>query len=305
MDMKQIKLLAVVLLAAAASSVNAQTDNSTSSLESKLDSLQKNVSELQDKEADRSEKEYSAAVWKRKKYFNIGYTTQKMQNSDNPEKLDVKSQFGVNIDWGRTYYLHKGAIGGVMKIGLDWSWLNLAFAKYKSGNGIHITLPSMGGTDQDPSTDYNSESSEVEYSQYTDTDYEADVDLGIYSVHAGMSIGPSVTVAPFYNIGKGFQHILARTYFHVTPSYSAIIVSQNGSTDVYHGYTTFCNWGINIAYKAISIGYEYRWGKSKFNTITFDEGDDNEGEGSAPSLKNSDKQSIKFGASTVYVRFNF
>lgn len=59
------------------------------------------------------------------------------------------------------------------------------------------------------------------------------------------------------------------------------------------------NFGVDVAYKAISLGYEYRWGNSKFNSLSLAY-DEEEGE----DIK-TDKQKFKFGTSTVYLRFNF
>ena len=293
--MKKINLLAALLLAFTASTALAQTNSATVALQNKLDSLQQNVATLQEKETARTQTEYNNAIWKRKKHISISFSTQNMEDADNPRDMKFKSQSGFNLDWGKTFYLHKKPIANLMKIGLDWSWINLSFAKYKSGSGIHLN--SLAG----------------DYSDYDDDDYGYDyddliddIDLGVYSLSAGMSIGPSFTFAPFYNTGKGLQHLLAQTYFHVTPSYTGIIMSEDGEdgeTKAYHGYTTYFNWGINVSYKFISIGYEYRWGKSKFDQMSLDFDDDEEDEQETNS--SNEKQKIKFGSSAFYIRLNF
>jgi hypothetical protein len=290
--MKNFNLLAALLLAFTASTALAQTDSTTVALQDKLDSLQQNVATLQEKEAARTQTEYNNAIWKRKKHISISFSTQNMEDADNPLDMKFKSQAGFNLDWGKTFYLHKKPIANFMKIGLDWSWINLSFAKYKSGSGIHFN--SLAG----------------DYSDYDDEDYgygyddfNLDIDLGVYSLSAGMSVGPSFTFAPFYNTGKGLQHLLAQTYFHVTPSYTGIIMTEDGETEAYHGYTTYFNWGINVSYKFISIGYEYRWGKSKFNRMSLDFDDDKDDE--SETTPSNDKQKIKFGSSAFYIRLNF
>lgn len=275
--MKRIDLLAAALLALAAAEAKAQTEQTdsavtttttTTTLENRLDSLQRTVTVLQEKEDERSKREYDAAVWKRKKYFMLGYTTQTIKADYNE---DTKSKFGVSLNWGRTYYLHKKPIANLLKIGLDWTWLSLYYVNYK-----------MDDADYD----------------YYD---EGDSKPSMHSIDVGMGIGPSVTVSPFYSMGKGLQHILLRTYFHVIPSYTCLLSSEDGSTDVYHAYTTYFKWGINVSYKVISVGYEYRWGSSKFSGTEFDY-DDDEGYGFNPS---DTKPTFKFGANTLYVRFCF
>ena len=294
--MKKINLLAALLLAFTASTALAQTDSATVAMQNKLDSLQKNVATLQEKETARTQTEYDNAIWKRKKHISISFSTQNMEDADNPLTMKYKSQSGFNLDWGKTIYLHKKPIAKLMKIGLDWSWINLSFAKYKSGSGIHINSLAGDYSDYDDNDDgygYDDE----------DDDFIADLDLGVYSLSAGMSVGPSFTFAPFYNTGKGLQHLLAQTYFHVTPSYTGIIMTEDGETEAYHGYTTYFNWGINVSYKFISIGYEYRWGKSRFNQMSLDF--DNDEEDELETNSSNEKQKIKFGSSAFYIRFNF
>ena len=293
--MKNFNLLAALLLAFTASTALAQTDSTTVALQNKLDSLQQNVATLQEKETARTQTEYDNAIWKRKKHISISFSTQNMEDADNPLDMKFKSQAGFNLDWGKTFYLHKKPIANLMKIGLDWSWLNLSFAKYKSGNGIHLNSSAGDYSDYDDD-DYG-----YGYDD-EDNDFNLDIDLGVYSLSAGMSVGPSFTFAPFYNTGKGLQHLLAQTYFHVTPSYTGIIMTEDGETEAYHGYTTYFNWGINVSYKFISIGYEYRWGKSKFNRMSLDFDDD---EDEPETTSSNEKQKIKFGSSAFYIRLNF
>jgi len=256
----------------------AQTETTNASIAAKVDSLQQQLNVLQTKEEKRSQAEYDDKIWARKKYVTIGYMSQKLTNKD--LEYDRKSQFGVSLAYGRTYYLHKSAIAHILKIGLDWTRLNATFVKYKT----------------DDLTEVNT--LESNYGGYGDDDYSSDKD-NVYQLDLGMGIGPSLNFAPFYSVGHGLQHLKLHTYFHVTPSYSLLIESTDGDTEYHHGYTTFYNFGIDVAYKAISLGYEYRWGNSKFNSLSMSY-DEEEGEG----IK-TDKQKFKFGTSTIYLRFNF
>ncbi len=295
--MRTIKLLAVMFAAFSTTTAMAQTDSTSTALQEKLDSLQNTVAVLQKKEDNRSKTEYDNAVWKRKAHIKIGFSTQKMEDADNAANMSYKSQMGYIFEWGKTFYLHKKPIANVMKVGLDWSWIDLSFAKYKSGTGIHINNPTGDVSDY---VDGNG--------NYTGGDINTgDIitgDLGVYSLSVGMSVGPSVTFSPFYGVGKGFQHILAQTYFHVTPSYTGIIISsKDDNTEVKSGYTTYFKWGINVSYKIISVGYEYRWGKSKFNSLALDLNGNDESESTI--YEKDEKQKIKFGTSVFYIRFNF
>lgn len=108
----------------------AQTETTNASVAAKVDSLQQQLNVLQTKEEKRSQAEYDDKIWARKKYFTIGYVSQKLTNKD--LGYDRKSQFGASLAWGKTYYLHKSAIAHILKIGLDWTRLSATFAKYKT-----------------------------------------------------------------------------------------------------------------------------------------------------------------------------
>ena len=66
----------------------------------------------------------------RAKYFNIGFVKQSLTSKD--DYIKYKSEAGVNITWGKTYYLHKKPLWGMVKIGLDWSWMDFNYVKYSS-----------------------------------------------------------------------------------------------------------------------------------------------------------------------------
>lgn len=36
-------------------------------------------------------------------------------------RREAENDFGVSISWGKTYYLHKKPLLGMLKFGLDWS----------------------------------------------------------------------------------------------------------------------------------------------------------------------------------------
>lgn len=294
------KTLLLALCACSVGMANAQTDstattNGNEALIEKVNQLQTQVNTLEEKEAVRTKNEYDEKIWKRKKYLTIGFNSQKMKSADDLSDMSYKSKFGMTINMGRTYYLHRKAIANILKIGLDWTWFNIDFAKYKSGNGIHFNTGAIEG-------DYvgTPDGGSYKESDGYDDDY-ASVDLGVWQANVGMGFGPSVHIAPFYNVGKGWQHLKAHLYFHVTPSYTAVIESleDDNETKVRSGYTTFFNFGADISYKCVALGYECRWGKSKMKTMSFSE--DDEDDTDTPDVK----QKLKFPTSTFYLRFYF
>lgn len=73
----------------------AQTETTNASVAAKVDSLQQQLNVLQTKEEKRSQAEYDDKIWARKKYFTIGYVSQKLTNKD--LGYDRKSQFGASL----------------------------------------------------------------------------------------------------------------------------------------------------------------------------------------------------------------
>ncbi len=119
------------------------------------------------------------AVWKRhRKYTNIGYEIQTL----NLNGYGLKSDYGVVLGDGVTFYLHKKPIANLMKFGLDWTYLEMALTGYG-------TTP--GGSWKE--------------------DYMAK--LGDLKMDIGMGLGPSFTINPV-------DYLKIGVYFHVTPTYS-------------------------------------------------------------------------------------
>ena len=136
----------------------------------------------------------------------------------------MKSDFGAAIVWGKTYYLHKKPLAGMIKFGIDWSWMDLNYAQYK-----------LETYDYDTDELYSEKAHQLEY---------------------GMQIGPSVTINPVH-------HLKVSAYFRVTPSYSMMYLND----EFYHHYATFCNTGFAVAWKVLSVGCEWRWGKASYDGL--------------------------------------
>lgn len=185
---------------------------------------------VKNKEAVSEYDDLQRKIWKRRaKYFNLSYGVQKVKN----DFKSAESEMAFALMLGKTFYLHKKPIAGMLKFGLDWTYIDLNFAKYKD-------LPSSDNT-----------------SIPVDSDIEP-VDWGIMQAEAGMGFGPSVTINPV-------NHLKLSVYFHVTPSYSAMI--QN--SEMYHHYATFFNTGLTVSYKIISLGVESRWcGETSYDGVS-------------------------------------
>ena len=67
---------------------------------------------------------------KRAKYFNIGYITNQTLTDKVDAEAEWKSDFGVSLTFGKTYYLHKKPLLNMIKFGIDATWFELSYAKY-------------------------------------------------------------------------------------------------------------------------------------------------------------------------------
>ncbi|MEI3154274.1 MAG: hypothetical protein V8S95_03560 [Odoribacter sp.] len=230
------------------------------------DSLQQVINNLSSQLQQQKDAEQNRAIWKnRAKYFNIGYVKSTLSDEEGEE---LKNDWGASISWGRTYYLHKKPLFGMLKFGLDWSWIDMNYAMYK--------IEEYGYDDSDYDGDY--------------TDYNEDEDssTNIHHAEIGMSFGPSLTVNP---VG----HLKINAYFRFTPSFSAVYLDEIGTS-----YATFFNVGAALSYKVISIGVENRWGQGKYkNLIPGDYDEITEEELPSPKLK------LQTNSLRAYISFRF
>jgi len=203
----------------------------------KVDSLTQVVNDLSSHVKKVEDDKRNESIWKkRSKYFQIGYMNQTLTNQDIPD-LKWKSDFGVSLSFGRTFYLHKKPLFNMLKFGLDATWMDISYAKYSQPEGW--VEPSESSEQVDPSED---------------------IDLGVHQVEFGLHVGPSITLNPV-------NHLKISGYFHFIPSGSIIIMNDEANAS----YVTNFAVGGAIAYKAISLGIESRWGKAKYSSFSVDE----------------------------------
>lgn len=231
-------------------------------------------------------------VWKRRSFFNMSWTESKMKcKQDNDEKLrglEFKSDWGVTLQSGTNYRLHKKPIAKMINIALDYSWLNLNVnhikdADHEDGEFLY------NSTDRNVKTDVSTGK--------TDEYYVYPWKLEKYEANYGMTLGPSITIAPFVPLGvKQLDYLKIQAYYHIGYSASFLYTlnkeefdeNQNPSqsnSDAYkdynamkdnlklqwgHGMTS--TFGFNIFWKRVGIGYERTTGTFKyknFNTKDF------------------------------------
>lgn len=269
---------------------SAQDATNVDSLKQVMEQQQARLNALEQAESSRSESESLDNIWKQRKHFTIGYGSQKLNNLDADEMPTLESSVALSLQMGKTFNLHKKPIANMVKIGLDWNYIDMHFAKYKKFDGDDFDL----NTYSDGYDDY-----------FDDDDDWGSLgisDLGYYQIDYGMAIGPSVQVTPFYPLGMGLEHIKAYTYFHVIPTFSGILLSDDGETNFGYGYVTNFSWGIGLSYRSIAIGFETRWGSGKYDTSAFnDEIDEDFGS----IFQSGDKTKYKTTSSkfTISLRF--
>lgn len=182
----------------------------------------------------------------RKKYINLSFTNSTLSLPDVPT---LKSNYGAAFTAGRTFFLHKRPLAGMLHFGIDATWFDLNYVNYK--------IMRVGK-------------------------YSSD----IYSYNQGevaMHVGPSLTVTPVTRL-----HIHA--YFRYAPTLSVLYTDEG----LYGNYATFFVGGGSVAYGAVGLGFEGRFGRCNYNELVF------AGQDGLSSLPGT-----AFGGWRAYINFRF
>ena len=227
--MKKTLLLTLLATIFAGFAAFAQEVDGATADSADINALQQQMADLTTRVDETEKRILLDEIWrKRARYFNIGYVVQSRTEQFKDGESVLNSKLGVGLSSGKSFYLHKEPIGGVLKFGLDWSWIDINYSYY-SGTGIYEGIKA----------------------------HQADF---------AMQFGASVTVNPVH-------HLKISGYFRVSPTYSLCVNPGNGTTfedaELTHGYVTFLNGGACIAWKVVSLGYEYRWGKANMKNLRY------------------------------------
>lgn len=278
-------LLFLLFFAVCGNFLFAQVENSSENSKAESDSLKMVVQQLQDqigeKDAELQEmkdtQRYEKVWGKRKKYMNIGYCMMNLDGMPVPE-----SKFGFTYSTGRTYYLHKKPIAGMIKFGLDFSYMDVTIASFDNSNGKGLTL----GDEEE--------------------DFEIDLKRNYFDYT--MQIGPSVTVNPI-------NELKISAYGRFAPSASFITMNDY----VYVQFVPHVTCGLSVCYKMIGLGIEGRWGKANYKGFSLNEdslesleGDDDMDDGmsqngifNAEDMLKTSKKKFSNSSFKVYVSFRF
>lgn len=173
----------------------------------------------------------------RKKYYNLGFSTQRMTTPEE-SSFELKSNYGAVFTYGRTYFVHKKKLFGMMRIGIDATWTDINYANYK----LEYHLNGQPLVDDLLSTSF-------------------------HQLEVGVQAGPSVTITPLpkFNI---------HGYFRYAPTFSALYIGDSFEG----GYAGYFVGGGAVYYGAIGLGLEARFGNSKYKPLGGGEdGEDSEG----------------------------
>lgn len=229
-------------------------------------------------------------TWGKGRFTRLGYSV----SNTSGQGITEDGKFSFFLTKGTTYYFPKTPIAKMLKIGVDAVWFDAQVTKYKSvatGSAVSSTLDNIDGVDQDVKDQVNEVVDEV-----TDEVGFDPTKIGIWNLSLAMGVGPNVSIAPFAltNI-KIMQPLRLSVYFHYAPTVS-LYMKSNDNIEVSTAYVNMMNFGLNLQYRKLALGYEYRWGNGKFKPISFG---DEEGE------TGSSKYTRKFANNRIYLQFTF
>jgi hypothetical protein len=222
--------------------------------------------------------QHFADVWGRRGYFNFSYNTTKLSPKGNyPNGLDddnvgeLKSNWGASIQYGRSYRLHKKPISNVALFNIDYTGIDLNVNHFEAiGNGTYKYNSSIKHTEKEDGKD----------SKY----YNLPWNMEKYEVNYGMTLGPSLTLAPFNLLsGNGLHYIKFNVFYHIGYNISMIYspndkkLDENQSGEDFQamesnlkmawGHGMMQSFGFNISWKAIGIGFEHRSSTIKYKAV--------------------------------------
>lgn len=224
-------------------------------------------------------------VWGRRSYWDIAWASTTLE----PKKtLDAgldgtpvgkfKSSWGISIKHGRNYRLHKTPIANMLQFNFDFNGLDLNVNHYKQEAGEYL---------------YDSHHYKHEGSTSSNREYYFPWNLEKYEANYGMSLGPSLTIAPFNSLDIMDLHYLKlNVYYHIGYHISGIYaisdedkdLNQSNRSDgvtftsedyskmeknvkIAWGHGLINSFGFNLSWKTIGLGYEHRSANIKYKAL--------------------------------------
>lgn len=215
-------------------------------------------------------------VWSRKDYINLGYNSSTLSPKD-PISLgidersmvpDYSSNWGISLQIGKSSRLHKKPIANMLQFYFDYSYVDLNVNHYEKDGQDNEKLYNTGIPNPLDASKYN-----IPWK------------LQKYEFNYGMSLGPSVTVAPFVSMNsKALHYVKFNMFYHIGYHASIINLVSDEDADANsatgddiskvrenvkllwgHGLTS--SFGFSVTWKFIGIGYEIRTATAKYKSI--------------------------------------
>ena len=230
--------------------------------------------------------------WNRKKCWNIGYSVPTLERRDGTF-MDWEADYAVSVKNVRSLYFHKKPLGGMVKIGLDYSLLDITYSKLqlKHIEGVAVGEDTSLPSDPSVSDGFDEIVSEDPSGSILDL---LGFNLGMHKLDQTFSVGPRITVNPI-------DHLMVGVYFHGGFTASGILENDNFS----YGFGHTLASGLCVSYKVIGVGFEYLWGKVKYNQIDFEEMEIDGNNFSYSEMFSSESFSLKHKGPRFYVSFRF
>ena len=225
-------------------------------------------------------------VWGRRSYFNIVYNSATLSpkgsvltgvsDINGGRAKDMSSDWGLSIQYGRSYRLHKTPINNMWQFYIDYTGIDLSANHFKKEGGSQV---------------YDSRSKFLPKDS-KDSCYYIPWNMEKYEFSYGMSIGPSLTFAPFINNNNpGLHYLKFNLYYHLGYHISFLYMpndkdadrnpavnktdknytdkeKMNDETKLDWGHGFMHSFGFNISWKFIGLGYEYRTASLSYKSIT-------------------------------------
>ncbi len=190
--------------------------------------------------------ESNKRFWKgSKKLISLGYTTGSFDLGGADGKLE--SRWGASFTAGRNIYVHRKPIANFLKFGI-FIGAQISYMNFEKGRGSLSDL--TGGWDDEYDEDY------------------MEPTLGKHYLNAGVAVGPTATFLPFFASGNSqLARLKFRTYFHVVPSYSALILSDDEEADMNGAFTCLFSGGLQVLWRKLMIGVEWKGGRAKYKSL--------------------------------------
>ncbi len=215
-------------------------------------------------------------VWGYRSFVNFIYHGTAKMTPDEPVQTGVglapeyKAKMGFALQVGRNYRLHKRPIANVAQFNLDFTGFDLSL-------NIYDTESVNGSKVYNSAKTFNYDGQDYFYTPWNLEKYEANY---------GMSIGPSITIAPLtYAKGREAHFLKLNAFYHVGYSASAMFIKydenavnkpestsaqSNDDNCFLWGHGMINSFGGSLSWRNIGIGFEHRTGKLTYQSFSTD-----------------------------------